>query len=170
MTRSPIEDALAHHVWATLLIIDTCAKLSPEQLETTVPGTYGSIIDTVRHTVGADSWYLFRLSGQRHPTIDENGMDLADLRKAMGDIGQGWLDVLGQPLDPDEIVVAVGQDGSETHATKGMRVAQVLHHGTDHRSQVCTALTALGMEPPEVDAWAWGQQTGRVTEVPATVS
>jgi len=167
-TRSPLEDALAHHVWATLLIVDTCAELSPEQLETTVPGTYGSIIETVRHTVGADSWYLFRLSGQRHPTIDEHGMSLAELRKAMEDIGQGWLDVLAQPLDPDEMVVAVGADGSETHAPKGMRLAQVLHHGTDHRSQICTALTTLGIEPPEVDAWAWGQQTGRVTEVAPT--
>jgi uncharacterized damage-inducible protein DinB len=167
-TRSPIEDALAHHVWATLVIIDTCSALSPEQLETNVPGTFGSIIDTVRHTVGADSWYLFRLSGQRHPTIDEDGMGLAELRKAMEDIGQGWLEVLAQPFDPDEMVVAVRDDGGETHAPKGMRIAQVLHHGTDHRSQICTALTTLGIEPPEVDAWAWGQQTGRVVEVPPT--
>lgn len=167
-TRSPIEDALAHHVWATLVIIDTCAGLSPEQLETNVPGTFGSIIDTVRHTVGADSWYLFRLSGQRHPTIDEDGMGLAELRKAMEDIGQGWLEVLAQPFDPDEMIVAVREDGSETHAPKGMRIAQVLHHGTDHRSQICTALTTLGIEPPEVDAWAWGQQAGRVVEVPPT--
>jgi uncharacterized damage-inducible protein DinB len=76
--------------------------------------------------------------------------------------------VLAQPFDPDEMAVAVRDDGGETHAPKGMRVAQVLHHGTDHRSQICTALTTLGIEPPEVDAWAWGQQTGRVVEVPAT--
>ena len=170
MTRSPIEDALAHHVWATLLIIDTCAKLSPEQLETTVPGTYGSIIETVRHTVGADSWYLFRLAGNEHPPIEENGMDLAELRAAMERFGPAWSAVVAANPDPDEVNPVIRDDGSETHAPKGLRLAQVLHHGTDHRSQICTALTALGMEPPEVDAWAWGQQTGRVTEVPATTS
>ena len=53
MTKSLLDDAFGHHVWATLTIIDTCSALTPEQLETTVPGTYGSILDTVRHTVGA---------------------------------------------------------------------------------------------------------------------
>jgi uncharacterized damage-inducible protein DinB len=48
-------------------------------------------------------------------------------------------------------------DGSESHATAGIRLAQAIHHGTDHRSQVCTALTTLGIEPPAIDVWdyAW---------------
>ena len=50
MSNSLMGDAFAHHVWATLRVIDVCLELSPEQLETTVPGTYGSILDTVRHT------------------------------------------------------------------------------------------------------------------------
>jgi len=168
MTSSLLEDALAHHVWATLLIIDTCAELSPEQLDTTVPGTFGSIIDTVRHTVGADSWYLFRLAGDEYPPIEEDGMGLAELRAAMERFGPAWSAVLEANPDPDEVTSVIRDDGSETHAPKGLRLAQVLHHGTDHRSQICTALTTLGIEPPEVDAWAWGQQTGRVTEIPAS--
>ena len=168
MTTSLLEDAFAHHVWATLLIIDTCAELSPEQLDTTVPGTFGSIIDTLRHTVGADSWYLFRLAGEEHPPIEEEGMDLAELRAAMERFGPAWQAVLGANPDPDEVIPVVRDDGSQAHAPKGLRLAQVLHHGTDHRSQICTALTTLGIEPPEAVAWAWGQKTGRVTEVPAS--
>ena len=34
--------------------------------------------------------------------------------------------------------------------------AGVLDHGTDHRSQVCTALTALGVEPPKIDVFDFG--------------
>ena len=60
-------------------------------------------------------------------------------------------------------------DGSETHAPKGIRLAQVIHHGTDHRSQICTALTQLGVEPPEIDVWAYGVASGRITEVAPTV-
>ncbi len=41
------------------------------------------------------------------------------------------------------------------------RLAQVIHHGTDHRSQVCTILSTLGIEPPEIDVWAYGEATGR---------
>jgi uncharacterized damage-inducible protein DinB len=50
----------------------------------------------------------------------------------------------------------------------GIRLAQALHHGTDHRSQICTALTALGVEPPDIDLWAFGEQHGRVIEVQPT--
>jgi uncharacterized damage-inducible protein DinB len=57
-------------------------------------------------------------------------------------------------------------DGSQTHAPLGIRLAQVLHHGTDHRSQICTALTTLGVEPPAIDVWDFGEQDGRVLEVP----
>jgi uncharacterized damage-inducible protein DinB len=42
VSRSPLVDAFDHHVWATLQLIDACSELSPEQLATTVPGTYGS--------------------------------------------------------------------------------------------------------------------------------
>jgi signal transduction histidine kinase len=43
-----------------------------------------------------------------------------------------------------------------------------LHHGTDHRSQVCTALTALGVEPPPIDVLDFGIQAGRVVEITPT--
>ena len=71
MSRSLLRDPFAHHVWATLRLLDTCIGLSPEQLGTVVPGTYGSILETMRHLVGGDSSYLFALTGGRIPAIDE---------------------------------------------------------------------------------------------------
>ena len=59
-------------------------------------------------------------------------------------------------------------DGSESHAPMGVRLAQAVHHGTDHRSQVCTVLTTLGVEPPPIDAWDFAEQDGRLVEVPPT--
>ena len=166
MSKSVLEDAFAHHVWATLRLVDACLPLSPEQLATAVPGTYGSILATMRHLVGADASYLFRLSGERTPRIDEDQMDLAQLRAAMERNGAAWSRVLEEDLNPATIVVGHGDDGSETHAPVGIRIAQALHHGTDHRSQICTALTTLGVEPPAIDVWDFGMQNGRVTEVP----
>ncbi|MGZ5354336.1 MAG: hypothetical protein ACXWDS_05485, partial [Actinomycetota bacterium] len=63
LSRPMLEDAFAHHVWATLRLMDVCLALTPEQVETAAPGTYGSILDTMRHLVGADSSYLFVTSG-----------------------------------------------------------------------------------------------------------
>ena len=164
MTTSPLQDAFDHHVWATLRILDACDPLSPEQLETTVPGTYGSILDTLRHTVGADASYLWVLTDGRRPQIDEDSTDLPALRVAMVDNGPIWNDLLAQKTDMGQMVVRHRDDGSSTHAPLGVRLAQAIHHGTDHRSQICTALTALGMEPPEIDVWAYAFEDGRVFE------
>ncbi len=168
MSGSLLGDAFAHHVWATLRLVDTCLALSPEQLGTAVPGTYGSILETVRHLVGADSSYLFVTSGERTPLINEDHMSLPELRAAMEGRGAAWSRVLAQDLDPDAVFVRHRDDGSETHAPMGIRLAQALHHGTDHRSQICTALTTLGVEPPAIDVWDFGEQDGRVVEVPPT--
>ena len=166
MSTPTLQDAFAHHVWATLRVIDASAALSPEQLETAVLGTYGSILATMQHLVGADASYLNRLTGGRTSRVDEDQMDIPELRAAMDRNGEAWSQIVGQELDPDAVIVARRDDGSETHAPAGIRLAQALHHGTDHRSQICTALTALGFEPPGIDVWDFGVQNGRVTEIP----
>jgi uncharacterized damage-inducible protein DinB len=168
MSRSLLGDAFGHHVWATLRLVDTCLALSTEQLGSVVPGTYGSILETVRHLVGADTWYLYVMSGNRTSLIDEDHMDLPDLRAAMEGNGAAWSRLLAEDLDPDAVFVRRRGDGSETHAPVSIRLAQALHHGTDHRSQICTALTAFGVEPPLIDVWDFGEEDGRVVEVPPT--
>lgn len=168
MSRSLLADAFGHHVWATLRLIDACTALNPEQLETAAPGTYGSILETMRHLVGADASYLFVTSGGRTPLIDEDRMGLQELRAIMEGHDAAWSMVLGEDPDPDTVLERRRDDGSETHAPLGIRLAQAVHHGTDHRSQICTALTALGVEPPEIDVWDFGFQDGRVVEIPPT--
>ena len=163
MPRPLLEHAFSHHRWATQRLLDACAALTPEQLETTVPGTYGSIIDTLRHLVGADCGYLARISAQPALRIEEELLDIAQLRDAIERNAVEWPRVLGAPLDPDADIVGVTDDGSKYHAPLGIRLAQVLHHGTDHRSQACTALTTLGIEPPEIDVWAYAEAAGLST-------
>ena len=167
-TTTLLDDAFAHHAWATIRIIDACEPLTDAQLGSSVPGTFGTILETLRHTVGADCWYLHRLSGGAHRTFDEDAADLAGLRAETERHDTEWLALLAAGQDADEVVSVHREDGSATHAPRGLRLAQALHHGTDHRSQICTALTALGIEPPEIDLWSWGMATGRSTEVEAT--
>ena len=168
MAKHPLEDAFAHHVWATRRIIEVCQGLTAEQLGTTVPGTYGSILDTLRHTVGADAGYLNLLTGGERSRVDEDAMTLAELDAAMEEDGTAWAGLLDTNPDPDVIVVRYRDDGSESHAPMGIRLAQAIHHGTDHRSQICTALTTLGMEPPEIDLWAYGWEGGTTFDTEPT--
>lgn len=165
VAASLLDDAFEHHAWATLTLIDACHELTGEQLDTAVPGTYGSILDTLRHLVGADSYYLGHLSGR--PQIDTGQMDLAQLRAVVEEDRRAWREILAQAIRPEAVVRDVDESGWARDAPVGIRLAQVIHHGTDHRSQVCTALTALGVEAPDVDAWAYGLQAGRITETEA---
>jgi uncharacterized damage-inducible protein DinB len=167
MSRPILADAFGHHVWATSRLIDACLPLSDEQLATTVPGTFGSVLETLRHLVGADRSYLALLSGGRVAAIEEEAMDLAALRVVIEEDGPIWAEVLASDLDPDRVLIRRRDDGSKSHAPIGIRLAQVIHHGTDHRSQVCTTLTSLGVTPPDIDAWDYAASQGRLTEVPA---
>jgi uncharacterized damage-inducible protein DinB len=165
MTTSLLADAFGHHVWATLTLLDTCAGLTPDQLETDVPGTFGPIIGTLRHLVGADRSYLELLSGGAVAALeDEDSLGIPALRAAMEEDGRVWPMVLAGDLDPNANLVRHRPDGTASHAPVGIRLAQVVHHGTDHRSQVCTALTTLGITPPEIDAWDYAAKDGRLKD------
>ncbi len=168
MSRPVLADAFAHHVWATDKLLEACGQLSEEQLGTNVPGTYGTILETLRHTVGADASYLSLLSDGKVQDVDEFTMDVVALRAEMQALGPVWQWLVSQELDPDRRLVRVREDGSTSAAPLGVRLAQVIHHGTDHRSQVCTALTTLGIEPPEIDVWAWAWERGMLEETPPT--
>lgn len=165
MSSSFLEPAFAHHVWATLRVIDACLDLSAEELQTSVPGTRGPMIETLHHLVLMDGFDLFILTGDRAFDIDEEQTSLAEARAIMERNGSGWAEVLSRSLDPDAMVLEVDQtDGYQRWAPVGFRLAGTLNHGTDHRSQVCTALTTLGVDPPRIDVFDFGLETGRITE------
>jgi uncharacterized damage-inducible protein DinB len=167
MTDSLLPDAFGHHIWATDLVLGACADLSPAQLETTVPGTYGSIIDTLRHLVGGDASYLAVLTGETVAEVDEERAGIGELRAAMAAIGPAWVSLAARDFDPAEIVIRHRDDGTDSRAPRGIRLLQAIQHGTDHRSQICTALTSLGVEPPEIDLWAYASKEGRIEVVPS---
>ena len=165
MPGSLLADAFAHHVWATERLIDTCTTLTPEQLAAPAPGAFGSIDSTLRHLVATDVWYRTFFPVPQPSAIDETtAVPLANLRSAISGNGPLWSGVLAIAVDGDEDIVEHG-DGWDFHSPLGLRLAQALHHGSDHRSQICTALTALGVEPPGIDLWAYGQATSRTREV-----
>ena len=167
MNTSLLADSFEHHIWATIILIDVCLELSPEQLDAAVPGTFGSILSTMRHTVGADASYLYALSDGKVAEIADEQMDLAELRTAIEQDGPAWTAYLATDPDPAADCVRHRDDGSASHAPVGVRLTQAIHHGTDHRSQICTALTSLGIEPPEIDVWAYAWSQGRLSDDPS---
>lgn len=159
-----LHDAFRHHAWATDRILEAGSSLTDEELTSPAHGTYGPILDTLRHLVGNDAWYLWVITAGKAERIDGDTMSIPELRDAARASAAHWEELLAGDLDAEQDVARIDHD-FEFHAPLGLRLAQALHHGTDHRSQVCTALTSLGIEPPLIDVWDWGAAVGRTREV-----
>ena len=39
-------------------------------------------------------------------------------------------------------------------------MVQIINHATEHREQLKSMLSALGITPPDLDAWTYGEATG----------
>jgi uncharacterized damage-inducible protein DinB len=166
---SLLEAAFAHHKWATITLIEACQDLSPQQLQHVVPGTRGPIVDTLAHIVDGDSWDLAILEGRDLAEVEDAGPDLTRMRRTMQRNGDRWSSFVSRSSDPDALVTEVDPaDGFRRVASVGMRLAAALEHGTDHRSQICTALTTLGIRPPAIDVMTFGVEVGRVEETAGT--
>jgi uncharacterized damage-inducible protein DinB len=165
MTGSALDEAFAHHTWATERLFDACADLTDDQLAATAPGTYGSIQQTLHHLVESDRWYVhFYPPGDQLPTMaEEPPLSLRELRSEMARNGEAWPQVLRTLTDGAADVASRGAE-FVFHSPVAIRLAQVIQHGTDHRSQVCTILSSLGIEPPEIDVWAYGEATGQTRD------
>ena len=100
MSSSLLEAAFAHHVWATLRVIDACIDRSAEELETTVPGTRGPVLETLRHVVASDTFDLYVLTGDRAFDIDVGNGSLAEVRAVMERDGLGWAEFISRSARP----------------------------------------------------------------------
>ena len=174
MTRPMLADAFAHHVWATQTLLDACLRPDPGAAP---GGGAGDVRLDHRHDAPPR---------RRRPVVPARADRRGPARHRRGARrrrwtsprcaasidadGPAWADFLARDLDPDETVIRQRDDGSESHAPRGIRVAQVIHHGTDHRSQICTALTSLGITPPEIDAWDFARAEGRLSETEPTAA
>jgi uncharacterized damage-inducible protein DinB len=167
----PLSDPLAHNSWATKQLLEFCQKnLSPDQLRATSEGNYGTILGTLQHIIGAESRYRFRLSDEEPPWSKrpEETEDLGELEGMHDDTSAFWMELARSDFDPDRTIdVPKPAQGDPFEVKAGMLVAQTLNHGNEHRAQIFTILTTIGVEPPDLDGWSWGEATGRLVLKPA---
>jgi uncharacterized damage-inducible protein DinB len=161
---APLLDAFRHHSWATLRLIEFCRNLDEEQRAASVPGVYGSISATLKHILGAEAFYRSLFSGS-FPEWDwreEEAQPLEELLAWTGDMAAFWEQLLATPPDADASLLRHRSDGRVQEMRTGVMLTQALHHGNVHREQVCSILTTLGLQPPDLSAYAYGYETGRM--------
>ena len=146
-----------HKTWATLRLIEFCQGLDAAHLDATIPGTYGTIRDTLRHLVRAEEGYYWTVTRERlaEPIADQP-VPLDELAERIGRLGPRW-EALAQDSDVPGREVTT-RDGWRMPARVPM--AQAIHHADDHRTHILSILGARGLEVPDLDMWAYADEAG----------
>lgn len=158
-----LHDCIGHNNWATSELLRMSSALTDAQLEATAIGTYGNIIETFRHIIRSEAGYQARLMGSE-PDWDRQqsgSADLVELSRRNDELAARWKHFLSEPFDAERTFLMRWHDGFDRDVPAGVVLAQAIHHGSDHRSQICTILTTLGMTIPPMGLWDWAEATGR---------
>jgi uncharacterized damage-inducible protein DinB len=145
----------SHHLWANLRLLERCAELTPEQLSATIPGAYSSIYDTLQHIVTSEQSYFSRIStGQPRPRpADTARLTLAEMAESLRTTGSGLLEWAVKVQAGD--TVQLDWSGTARDVPKTIILTQVINHATEHREQIKAIMTELGIEPPDLQGWAY---------------
>jgi uncharacterized damage-inducible protein DinB len=148
------------NLWANLRLLDACKELSEEQLDGSVPGTYGSLRDTWVHLVAAESRYVSTLTGtQRDESFREGnpfpGLD--ELEKRARKSGEALVEI-AEGFRPTRVLKGTWR-GQPFTMRAIIPLMQVINHATEHRAHIMTIMTQQGVQPPEIDVWAYDDQS-----------
>ncbi len=155
-----------HNVWANDVMIDACRDLSNEQLATELAGTYGRLDQTLVHLARAQGGYLRTLTdwqpGPEHRLeYDEPFPGVDRIAEHLRFTGERLIEVAGN-ASADRDLESTWR-GEPYRLPEWVLLLHAAHHATEHRQQIATVLTTLGIEPPEPDLVTYWNST-RTTE------
>lgn len=154
-----IADLYRQNEWANLKLLQVCRGLTDTQMDTAAIGSYRSIRQTLAHFLNSETYYVRRLGGDyAGPEIPEGGpwpgfdaLEAAVRASAAGLLGRARAAQAAAVAEP-----AGGEPDNE------VVLVQALNHSTEHRGQVCTIMSGLRLEPPDLSGWAWAEADGRI--------
>ena len=149
------------NLWTNLRLLDVCEGLSEAQLDTTMGGTFGSVRDTLQHMLTSEEGYTRRLTGRDpKPALTDltNFPGFDELRQRATGSGEALI-AYAERVEEVELRQVLHLDEGTYDAPTIIVVMQAVQHGIAHRSQVATLLTQQGIEPPDLDTWAYNDAT-----------
>ena len=164
MAENILARLFEHNNWANLLIIEACSALTDEQLDAQPQSvTKGSIRVTLNHLVNSQHGYLSLLT---LPVEERQRISPAfnELKEAATISGEALIALARN--ESDKRLQARLQTTDGFYVEPWVVMLQVINHATEHREQICSMLNVLGVTPPYMDGWSYGEATNTLVPIP----
>jgi uncharacterized damage-inducible protein DinB len=165
MTANVLGKLFEHNNWANHKIIQACSALTGAQLDAEPQSaTQGSIRSTLFHLVTAQQGYLRLLTLPLEDRLDPvPPPPFAEVQAFASQSGDALL-----ALARDEASI-LGKGQLRTRdgffVEPWVLMVQIINHATEHREQIKSMLTSLGVTPPDIDGWDFGEFTKALVPV-----
>lgn len=146
-----------HSVWANDKLLAAAANLTPAQLDTEIPGGYGTVRETLLHLVSVQRGWLRRyqeldpiapLDPAAFPSINE----ISAFWNELNDQTNTYIASLtAEQLQ--EIIHMKFWSGDEGDARRWQALLHFGMHQHQHRGELAAILTAFGYSPGEIDVF-----------------
>ena len=162
-----LSELFRHNTMMNQRLVEACRQLSADQLAATAVGTYGTIGATLVHIANAQVGYAARLLNIERPdSLPEDPLPGFDALTERFTLGDSQLEEAALLAGRDREVEVTGDDPVGTwRMPVSLFLVQAINHGTEHRSQVATILTQLGIGPPDMDGWTYFDASGQLVPV-----
>jgi len=157
MTENILVRLFEHNNWANLKIIEACSALTDEQLDAEpISVTKGSVRVTLLHLVVAQQGYLSLLTlpveeRRRSPNV------FSELENSARTSGEGLIALVRNK--PGKNLNKRLQTTDGYYVDPWVVLLEVINHAHEHREQICSMLNAIGVTPPNLDGWSYGEVT-----------
>jgi len=165
MPASSLEKLFEHNNWANRRIIQACSALTAEQLDSEPnSATRGSIRATLIHLVAAQQSYLRLLTLPLEERLERTPAPaFAELEQSAAGSGEALLALAR--AEPDIHLQGRLQTRDGYQVEPWILLVQINNDATENREQIKSMLTALGLTPPDIDGWDFGEFSGAFSPV-----
>ncbi len=165
MTVNFLEKLFEHNHWANLQIMQACSNLTDEQLDAEpISATKGTIRGTLVHLVTSQRGYLrtltLPLEERNTPSHD---LPFSELQESVTMSGEALIALARDTSKIYRETQLQTRDGY--HVEPWVLMVQIINHATEHREQIKSMLTALGIKPPSIDGWDYGFVTNTLVKI-----
>lgn len=155
MNKDYIQTLYRYNQWANARILDTAAKLNPEQFLVPAEQPHRYLRGVLTHTLFAEWIWRKRWSGESPTTrFKPDDFPTFESLRARWQAEEAELMKFTEEITEEKLNAPfhyISTEGVKYENILSESMAHVVNHGTQHRSEAAAILTELGFSPGDLD-------------------